>query len=639
MAIRLTRTLVTAWLGCVAAIAAVMIVGCLGLGVLMLEQENDGRFEQLTEELRNHLTEGQLPAAYQHQLQATLQVLGVFRFHLSHDGRAIWHWQQQGDAPVLDTQRDWSLSTTQGQWRLQTEWCYALASPVLWQMWLEIMLPVIVLGLIAAAFGLSFVRYRLLGLERLMRRAHKVGRGQVVYSDSGEWPRMLGLTLDRLQHALADTRQERAQFDSFIRHNVFLDAQTGLGNRMFFDTRLEAILKGPDGVEQGAVMLLQVRDLDRVTVEQGESAQRRLMMAIASTMISAVREFPDVVIARRSHADFALLLPHLTMTETERLANRLMRHLSVLELPECLPREQCLHLGVAHFLANDLPYPIMAEADMALRAAQLQGANTWFMYDRGELPVDKARGSVRWRVLLEEAIKHNSFLLISEPVVQTTDNDIHHYEMLSRLRDEQGQLIPASVFLPMAARCGLVVAIDRQLISHVFKLMKMEPYSSTSCAINLSVETLLQRENERWLLMMLLQYRSFAHRLIIELSEFAVSRHVEALQPVCLRLHRLGVRLTIDQVGQHIVDSDYQRQLPIDFLKLHSSLTHGIGSRLEHQVVVRSLVGGKDKRQPKVFALGVEQQSEWEMFKTLGVYGGQGHLFTQLLASTVVFPR
>lgn len=631
MAIRLTRTFIKSWLWYMVSLCVLMLIASYGVGVLMLKHQQQSQYVLLQGELAQYLDDEALSADEQHQLSQTLVMLDINQLTLLHHGQPEWTWQ--GPQSQWHGQEQLAVPG-QADWRVQLDTCWAPMCPRLLDAWFLVALPLLLVALLGGWLLLLRLRFRLRGLERLLHRARKIAHGERVYASKPEWPHMLGNIIDRLQHDIEASSHERIRFDTFIRNNAFLDAQTGLGNRQFFDSRLEALLKESEGTDQGAILLLQIRELAKL---DDETEQQRLLVAVANALLSGCRQHSDAIIARRNDADFAVLLPHATQVDTERLANRLMRHLKVVEWPIDMDAEQSLHMGVVHFSADQRSYQIMSEADMALRAAQMQGANTWFMYERDELPPSKARGSVRWRVMLEDAVRRNRFLLVSEPVLLTADNEIHHYEILARLRDNNGQLIPANVFLPMAARCGLLGTIDHMVVNQVFKLMKMESYSSSSCSINLNVETLLDEKSQHWLFMKLLEYRAFTDRLLIELPEFAVGMHQQELAPVLQKLKQFGIRITVDRVGQHVVDNKYMHQLPIDFLKLHASLTHNINSRLEHQVVIRSL--SANGQQPQVFAQGVEQQHQWELLKMLGVYGGQGRLFTNALANTVMLPH
>ena len=66
-------------------------------------------------------------------------------------------------------------------------------------------------------------------------------------------------------------------------------------------------------------------------------------------------------------------------------------------LPEVENSDNFFHLGCAYFTAGDNAAQLIEEADMALRAAQLQGNSNWFMYDKGAIDEEFAKGSVRWR--------------------------------------------------------------------------------------------------------------------------------------------------------------------------------------------------------------------------------------------------
>jgi EAL domain-containing protein (putative c-di-GMP-specific phosphodiesterase class I) len=46
-----------------------------------------------------------------------------------------------------------------------------------------------------------------------------------------------------------------------------------------------------------------------------------------------------------------------------------------------------------------------------------------------------------------------------------------HYEVLVRMRDEHGALVPPMAFLPAAERVGLMPAIDRWVVRHAFEAL------------------------------------------------------------------------------------------------------------------------------------------------------------------------
>ena len=274
----------------------------------------------------------------------------------------------------------------------------------------------------------------------------------------------------------------------------------------------------------------------------------------------------------------------------------------------------------------------MAEADMALRSAQLQGPNQWFMYDTGEVAVESAKGSLKWRTFLTRAIENNSFVLFFQPVISSVNDDILHHEILSKVRDGRGQLISARVFLPMAQKCGLSRQVDTLVFEQTCRLLQYEKNLQDSCSLNLSIESLLNAEFIEQIFTVLAQSPIIANKLIIEISEYHLFTNITKLAPVLNFLNELGVRILADKVGQYVVSADYLSMCPISFVKLHRSIVQHIEVRLENQVFIQSLKTSCLESNIAIFALGVETKQEWSTLIKLGITGGQGHFFTEPVA-------
>jgi EAL domain-containing protein (putative c-di-GMP-specific phosphodiesterase class I) len=50
-----------------------------------------------------------------------------------------------------------------------------------------------------------------------------------------------------------------------------------------------------------------------------------------------------------------------------------------------------------------------------------------------------------------------------------------HFEVLLRLRDENGQILPPGNFIPAAERYGLMPSLDRWVITHALQTLAQQP--------------------------------------------------------------------------------------------------------------------------------------------------------------------
>lgn len=499
--------------------------------------------------------------------------------------------------------------------------------------WAALALALLLVGALGWQ-GARWLRRFLLGFELLTQRASLVLRGELPRARVGhveERPRLASKALDQLIEQLEAARLERSRFDKFIRSNTFLDMETGFGNRLFFDTRLEAALKDNEPGTGGAVYLVQLRDLEQIEQRHGEQAAHEVVQAFSQLLRGSLKGVGDAIVARRSAADFALLVPDLNPREVEEVAVRMVRMLRRLAVPAGIDRESFIHVGVALYQQGDEPYQVLAEADMALRAAQLQGPLDYYMYDRDALDRTRTFGSVRWRTLLEVAIDKRAFVLFMQTAVGAANGQPHHHEVLSRMRDDKGALISAGVFLPMAARCGMTPKIDRIILEQLLRLLELDRSEREPCSVNLAPETLLNEPFMDWLTARLSDTPALAERLIVEVAEYHLAHQLNRLSAPLARLKELGVRLLVDRVGQTVVGSQYIGKLQVDFLKLHPSIVRNIHHRPENQLFVRSLQGSVSAHAVQIFALGVESDAEWRMLRNLGVHGGQGHFFSERL--------
>lgn len=429
---------------------------------------------------------------------------------------------------------------------------------------------------------------------------------------------------------LNDAKYQYGRADQRIREQALLDTETGVGNREFFTNRLEAVLNEEEA--RGAVLIVNFQVLEVVQSLYGYNQALAILESSISLLAAKMSYLPNYFMARRDGFEIAILVPGLYVKETEKLANKLLNTIDSIDFPVGINHDESCHIGIGYFTQDSVSYQIMAEADMALRSAQLQGPNQWFMYDTGEVAAESAKGSLKWRTFLTRAIENNAFVLFFQPVISSENNDILHHEVLSKVRDGHGKLISARVFLPMAQKCGLSRQVDTLVFDQTCRLLKYEKSLQDSCSLNLSIESLLSDEFISHVFFVLGQSPDIARKLIIEISEYHLFTNITKLSPILQFLNELGVRILADKVGQYVVSADYLRICPISIVKLHRSIVQHIQERLENQVFIQSIKTSCLERDVAIFALGVESKEEWSTLIKLGITGGQGHFFTEPVA-------
>ncbi|HDX8354456.1 TPA: RNase E specificity factor CsrD [Aeromonas dhakensis] len=492
------------------------------------------------------------------------------------------------------------------------------------------------LGIFIVVFGLWYsirwLRLQLRGAELLAERAQLILDGKLTklaHDPADEWPQSASQALDYLLAELADARKERSRFDNFIRSNAFVDKLTGIGNRLFFDNRLESAIMEAS-VMSGGVLLIELAGLEELDPELNGRQSQDLLMEASASIAAFVRKHSGALQARYAGQVFAVLLPNMSESEMVDAAGQLHKSLQRLHWPEAVNADTAVYLGAVCYQAEDSLLKVQEEAELALKSAQLQGHTGWFLYEKQLDEEQSSKGTVRWRTLIGRRIEEHGIDFYVQPVQQERDQVVLQQDLLIRIHDEQGRELQAGVFMPMAEKAGLLLPLDRLVAQQTLTLLRQRSEQSCPISLTLCAQSLLHREFQRWLFFDLFQLpRSTNERLILQLSEAQVTRHYEALKRPLRALRMLGCQLAIDHAGQDVVSTQYIKEFEINFLKLHPSLVREIHTRQVNQMAVRSLVGGCANTRTRVIAVGVESGDEWKMLRHLGVHAGQGPWFAE----------
>ncbi|MCG9723520.1 RNase E specificity factor CsrD [Shewanella sp. Isolate7] len=627
----LTKKLTGFWLLSLAAVAFIFLLTAL---VSFIQLTYKFQQQQMTE-LEEMLLQHQVRHELQHLDIWLPQILAAYdaqKFTLIRGEETLYRFDRGNhDQSVVNYDR--VLNQT-----LDLHFHISLPQPFLlhnisWHGSLVFLVDCIAVGLLVRR-GYLWLAQQLQGIEDLAKRSHLILSGDYdkALAETGHGrPRLINRALTQMLLELDDAQKQRARFDQFIRSNTFLDPESGIGNRLFLKNRLDALSNKDGMMAPGVLLLLEMEDLDLLQQEADEFSIQELLTQTIGGISHLLDSQANSIFSRRSYNQFAIVVPQISLADAEKLAAKLLKVCLSQPLEGVNNRDDFFHIGVAYFKVGESKEQLIEEAEMALRAAQFQGNSGWFMYDKGAVDEEFARGSVRWRSFLEYALVNKRVVPFTQAVLDS-DGKEHHSEVSCRLRDSGNNLVRATLFLPMAIKCGLIPQIERQVIEAVlFDLLPKSPKDKDKYSINLSLDTLTSRAFIRWLQTTLLEYRHLTPRLIFEINEDILVNNLAKLKAPLDMIAKMGASLCVDRVGQQVVSTQYLQSCRVDLIKLHRSIVRQIHLRQENQLFVRSLIGGLYRTEVQVFAEGVESLEEWQTLKILGVSAGQGSFFSDPL--------
>ncbi|MGH1485799.1 MAG: bifunctional diguanylate cyclase/phosphodiesterase [Cellvibrionaceae bacterium] len=517
-------------------------------------------------------------------------------------------WFQLGEIVVVSNQG----FAYQDLWRSFTE-----------QLWLFLVTIVLSYGLLG--IGLKFI---LRPLRQVEEQAEAICRREFKVQPLPSIPelRRVVFAMNRMVDKLKTMFGHQVELNDRLHQQLRTDDVTGLSNRRDFDERLQAYLASERTANVGALMLMQIGDLQHINRHGGRHEGDSYLQAVAQQLVDHLDEYPEVLYSRHSGADFAIFIPAITEDESQQIMERFYSELQALEWSG--EKVQPIYIGVVYAanLSEQLQqkeFSLLAAADAALNKARTdqQGGTHWEPLESDS--VHAMLNANEWLSLITTALDKHNFSFRYQPVWKLVhgQNQLLFNELLTHLTFEDNDY-SASVFMPMAMRLQLMPAFDRHVMESLFSNPEVLP---EHLCLNISAAAL---EDEAFIASVeqkLQANPAVASRLVFELPANSLSFAEQSVRDFATLVKRFGAELSLHHFGRGTAEFAYMQTLPLDYLKIDRCFIQNIVDDVDAQFFVRSLVTIAQSCDVMVLAEGVETEAQWEQLVKLGIQGGQGY--------------
>jgi diguanylate cyclase len=424
---------------------------------------------------------------------------------------------------------------------------------------------------------------------------------------------------------------EQRRLSGEMSYRATHDALTGLVNRAEFETRLRRVLtKAHEDRSHHALMYIDLDQFKLVNDACGHSVGDQLLQQVAKVLGDTVRARDTL--ARLGGDEFAVILEHCTTEQAQRVAQQICDRMDDFRF---VHDERRFRIGTSIGLvpvdarwANTAV--VMQAADTSCYAAKEAGRNrvhAWFDTDAA---MQARHGEMQWATRLEQAIDENRFVLFAQKIQDLRSSATGmHAEVLLRLRDSDGSLIPPGAFLPAAERFHLASRVDRWVLQHA--LAALAAVADLTCidllSINLSGQSIGDRAFHRHAVESLKAAgAAVCRRVCLEVTETAAVTNLTDAALFIEQVRALGVRIALDDFGAGASSFGYLKTLKVDLLKIDGQFIKDLIDDPLDDAAVRCFVDVARVVGVKTVAEFVDRPEVLQRVREIGIDYAQGFL-------------
>lgn len=421
----------------------------------------------------------------------------------------------------------------------------------------------------------------------------------------------------------------RKQSEEQLTYHASHDSLTGLVNRHEFERRVSKLLeRAQNNSDEHALYFMDLDQFKIVNDSCGHAAGDEMLRQLTAVLQNFVRKRDTL--ARLGGDEFGVLIEYCSLDDAYRIATTLQKAIQDYQF---VWEGHMFRVGVSIGLvpvtnsATTLG-ELLRDADAACYMAKELGRNRIHIYHREDEHLVRRSGEMQWIARLQRALDEDRFTLYAQPIEALDGSPKKHYELLIRMIDEQGKLIPPGMFLPAAERYNLISRLDAWVIRRVFEAVENNRDSFADIdlvSINLSGQSLTSPEILDGIIARLNESGIDQRKICFEITETAAISNMTRAIKFISALKLLGCRFALDDFGSGLSSFGYLKNLPVDYLKIDGMFVRNIITDQIDHAMVKSINEVGHIMGMKTIAEFVENDEIRTLVRQIGVDYAQGY--------------
>ena len=409
------------------------------------------------------------------------------------------------------------------------------------------------------------------------------------------------------------------------------DSLTGLYNRSVYEEHVkQAVRQSKEDLVTHVLLDIDIDDLQVINDTAGYEAGDSILKQVATIVKKCIRSSDSA--SRIGDDEFGILLNRCSLETGVKIAEKVKFSLANAEFVwnNALLKISAT-IGAAVISPDTLHASgVISEAEVARNAAKDIGKNRVEAFKKDDIDFVSRKNDMGWVRTIKDALRDDKFCLYAQPIVSLCGNtEPVHFELLLRMKGENGECIAPGMFIPAAERFHIMADVDKWVVVNAFNIIEKfcleNPGIPMIFSINLSGQSINEEDFLDFTIQLLGSLRIPMGSICFEITESAAIARMEQAMKFINMIKKLGCHFSLDDFGTGLSSFSYLKNLDVSFLKIDGSFIREIHQDPVSAAMVSAINQVGRIMGVKTIAEYVENNEILEKLKNIGVDFAQGY--------------
>ncbi|WP_232834628.1 putative bifunctional diguanylate cyclase/phosphodiesterase [Rhodoferax ferrireducens] len=452
------------------------------------------------------------------------------------------------------------------------------------------------------------------------------GRKMLGFTDSKRFLVKATLARDRIEGSLQDvTEKSRASADLYFLANH--DSLTKVLNRR----GIEKVLNGAIAkLTEGNTLALAYLDLDRFKLINdlfGHGAGDDVLQQVCKRVSSMLSR--DLQFGRVGGDEFVIVFPETPVALASILCQGIV---DAIGTQPYRVGDKAFYvrgsIGLIEVSTGMQFNDAMSTADRACRQAKSANGGGLVVYEKHAIGFQQHEAELKLIALLSTSSATDGLYLEMQPIMSLTKpHESLNFEVLLRMRDPDGKVVPTDRLIAAAESSGRMDMIDRWVLTTTLAWLNTNYRDMTRTkfvCMNLSGASLNDERFLQEVYAMLEKNMHIVGKLCLEITESVALHDLKNTRRFVDKVRGYGAKVALDDFGAGYTSFSYLKEFTADLLKIDGSFIVNMNKHPANIAIVEAIVSLARNLGMKVIAEWAEDNATVQTLTEIGVDYVQG---------------